>query len=124
MSKSRLAAPNIGTSKFSGIPDFPSLGESLRALREARGLALRQVGVAVAMDSTLLSKIELGQRLPTREQAGALATFFEVSVDEMEAARIAEKFWRSYAGNPAAELAVARIQETAVEYQPKGRPSS
>lgn len=69
------------------------------------------------MDSTLLSKIELGQRLPTQAQTTALAKFFRVDVTELQSMRIAEKFLSENDHNPAATaLAVARIRESAGEY--------
>lgn len=69
------------------------------------------------MDSTLLSKIELGQRLPTQEQTAALAKFFRVALTELESMRMAEKFLSDNGHNPAAAaLAVARIRESAGEY--------
>jgi transcriptional regulator with XRE-family HTH domain len=69
------------------------------------------------MDSTLLSKIELGQRLPTHEQTAALAKFFDVDVTELEGMRMAEKFLSDNGHNPAAAaLAAARIRESTGEY--------
>ena len=69
------------------------------------------------MDSTLLSKIERGQRLPTPEQTTALAKFFGVALTELESMRMAEKFLSDNGHNPvAATLAAARIRENAGEY--------
>jgi hypothetical protein len=69
------------------------------------------------MDSTLLSKIELGRRLPTQEQTAALAKFFDADVNEFESMRMAEKFLNDNGHNPAAAaLAATRIHETAGEY--------
>jgi transcriptional regulator with XRE-family HTH domain len=69
------------------------------------------------MDSTQLSKIELGKRLPTHQQTAALAKFFDVDVTELESMRMAEKFLSDNGHNPAAAaLAVARIQESSGEY--------
>ena len=94
-----------------------TLGGILREFREARQLPLWKVAHAAEMDSTLLSKIELGQRLPTQQQATALAKFFGVDVTELESMRIAEKFLNENGDNPAAAaLAVARIRESAGEY--------
>jgi transcriptional regulator with XRE-family HTH domain len=76
------------------------------------------------MDSALLSKIELGLRLPTSEQTAALARFFGVDVDELESMRMAEKFHSDNGHNPAAAaLAVARIHESAGEYRVKRKPT-
>jgi transcriptional regulator with XRE-family HTH domain len=72
------------------------------------------------MDSALLSKIELGLRLPTPEQTAALARFFGVDVDELESMRMAEKFHSDNGHNPAAAaLAATRIRESAGEYPVK-----
>ena len=77
------------------------------------------------MDSTLLSKIELGQRLPTPAQTAALAKFFRVALTELEGRRMAEKFLSDNGHNPAAAaLALTRIQESSGEYSVKRRPAT
>lgn len=68
------------------------------------------------MDSASLSKIELGERLPTQEQTALLATFFGVPASDMEGRRIVAKFWLENADNPAVAEAVQKIQDTAPEY--------
>jgi len=76
------------------------------------------------MDSTGLSKIELGQRLPTYEQTAALAKFFQIDLTELESMRMAEKFLSDNGHNPAAAaLAAARIRESAGEYPVKRKPT-
>jgi hypothetical protein len=76
------------------------------------------------MDSTALSKVELGQRLPTQEQTAALARFFEADLNELESMRMAEKFHSDNGHNPAAAaLAAARIYESAGEYLVKRKPT-
>ena len=92
------------------------LGLFLRGLRERRGLPLWQVSAAAEMDSTLLSKIELGHRLPTSEQANLLARFFRVPVREIEGRRITAKFWLENGNNPSVGAAVEKIRETAPAY--------
>jgi transcriptional regulator with XRE-family HTH domain len=90
---------------------------SLRALREKGNLPLWKVAHAAEMDSTLLSKIELRQRLPTPEQTAALAKFFGADCTELESMRMAEKFLSDNGHNPAAAaLAAVRIRENAGEY--------
>jgi transcriptional regulator with XRE-family HTH domain len=98
------------------------LGLSLRLMREKKNLPLWKVAHAAEMDSTRLSKIELGQRLPTQEQTTALAKFFGVAVTELESMRMAEKFVNDNGHNPAAAaLAVTRISENTGEYFVKRR---
>jgi transcriptional regulator with XRE-family HTH domain len=103
-------------------PILPRLGPSLRALREKKGLPLWKVAHAAEMDSTLLSKIELGQRLPTSEQTALLARFFGVGETELESIRMAEKFLTDNGHNlAAAAIAAARIHESAGHYFAKRR---
>jgi len=73
------------------------------------------------MDSTLLSKVELNQRIPTLAQTAALAKFFGISRGEFEAKRIATKFWQVFGKSPAAEKAVLLLQEQAGEYKARKR---
>lgn len=91
------------------------LGKWLRELRQARDLPLRVVAAAAEMDTALLSKVELGQRLPTEKQTAALATFFDIPFEEMEATRLAEKFWMENKDNPAAARAASLLHRKAQE---------
>jgi HTH-type transcriptional regulator, competence development regulator len=101
-------------SSTSAVP--PHLGEWLRHLREERSLPLRAVAAAVEMDQAHLSKVELGQRLPTAEQTTALARFFQQDPTHAEARRIAEKFRQEHAHNPAAVQALQILNEDATPY--------
>jgi transcriptional regulator with XRE-family HTH domain len=110
------------TSRQYGSDVGQSLGAWLRQLRIIRKLPLRTVAAAAEMDSTLLSKVELGQRLPTEGQTKALAGFFKVSFKEMEAKRLAERFWMNHGDSPAAKKAALLIKEQASEYKAKKGP--
>jgi transcriptional regulator with XRE-family HTH domain len=86
----------------------------LRDLRISRGEKLRTVAAAADMDTSLLSKIELGQRFPTRH--------FGVPPTELDGVRMADEILKKLAENPAAaELALARIEECAGEYRVSNR---
>ena len=73
------------------------LGDLLRRLRTERGEPLRVVAAAVGIDSTLLSRIERGERLPTAPQLQALAAHFDYPAEELEAiwdaARLMRQSW-------------------------------
>jgi HTH-type transcriptional regulator, competence development regulator len=56
--------------------------ELIRELREKNGLLLRQVAAEIEMDQALLSKIERGERMPTKDQIVRLAKFYKVDLDE------------------------------------------
>ena len=91
-------------------------GEWLRGLRESKELPLRVVAAAAEMDQAHLSKAELGQRLLTAEQAAAIAKFFDLDANEIEARRIVEKFRLEHADNPAAEQAIHMLHEDPSAY--------
>lgn len=94
-------------------------GEWLRGLREAKELPLRVVAAAAEMDQAHLSKVELGQRLLTAEQAASIAKFFHLNATEIEARRIVEKFRLEHADNPAAEQAIHMLHEDPAAYGSK-----
>jgi transcriptional regulator with XRE-family HTH domain len=70
------------------------LGDLLRRARTERGEPLRVVAAAAGIDSTLLSRIERGERLPTAPQLVALAGHFGLPADELEALRGAARLMR------------------------------
>ena len=94
-------------------------GEWLRGLREAKELPLRVVAAAAEMDQAHLSKVELGQRLLTSEQSAAIAKFFNLDANDVEARRIVEKFRLEHADNPAAEQAIHMLHEDPAIYEAK-----
>lgn len=98
------------------MQDIETIGAGLRRMRKGRGLPLRTVAAAAEMDSTLLSKVKLGQRLPTEPQTRALAKFFGVPFEEFEAKRLAERFWSDNGVSPAARKAVHLLREQAGDY--------
>lgn len=95
------------------------LGEWLRQSREARGLTLAVVAEAVGVDLTLVSKVELGQRLLSAEQAAALARFFGADPAETEARRVAEEIRHYYGANPATPQALQILNDS-----PLGAPAA
>ena len=68
-----------------------NLAETIRTLREQNSLFLRQVAAEIEMDQALLSKIERGERFPTKEQAIRLAKFYKVNVNELLIAFLSDK---------------------------------
>lgn len=98
-----------------------TLGEQLRRLREGTGLPGWEVAGAARMDSTHLSKIENGKRLPTAAQLAALAKFFKVPLAPLETRRLAEDMMKWYGGHPDFAAATALVREEAGEYRVKKR---
>ncbi len=89
------------------------LGKRLRNLRKERNEPLRVVAAAIEIDSSLLSKIEHSERLPTEPQLEKFAKYFKLSLDELIAQAIAEKIVANYASNTttlqALKIAESRI---------------
>jgi transcriptional regulator with XRE-family HTH domain len=68
-----------------------NIGDTLRALRESKGLLLREVGAELSLDPTLLSKIERNDRMPTKEQVKALSEFYKDKKNEVLIAWLSDK---------------------------------
>lgn len=58
------------------------LGAALRALRERRSMALRDVEIEAGIDRSALSRIESGKQWPTVPQLHALGLVYRIPVDE------------------------------------------
>jgi transcriptional regulator with XRE-family HTH domain len=93
----------------------------LRQLRKQIKVPLWVPAAAAKMDSTLLSKIETGKRLPTPEQLAALTRYFKVPVEPLETRRLAEEMLKSYGAHPGFGAASAIVREEAGEYPVKKR---
>lgn len=87
---------------------FPSW---LRSLREQREVPLRVVAAAVKMDSTLLSKLELGGRLPTDAQAHALSRYYKIPAEEMRRRVVASRILQQFGDDPALHDAISLVRE-------------
>lgn len=68
-----------------------SLGETIKKLREHKGLPLRIVAAYLDIDQAILSKIERGQRKAPREQVVKLAKYFEVQEEPLMVAWLSDK---------------------------------
>ncbi len=66
-----------------GRPDYPQMGERLRAARTARGLGLRELAGRLAVSPSLISQIETGRSNPSVSTLYAIADELDVSLDEL-----------------------------------------
>ncbi len=97
-----------------------SLGEMLRDLRKQRKEPMRVVAAVVGIDSTLLSKIERGDRLPTDAQLTSLAAYFRVPLDGLVAQVIAERIVADYGDKSATLQAIKIVKERLSGYGEEG----
>jgi transcriptional regulator with XRE-family HTH domain len=94
------------------VPDS-TFSAWLRSLREQGGTSLRVVAAAADLDSTLLSKLELGDRLPTDQQAAALARHYGLAGAEMRRRLLAARILHDYGDDPVLSDAISIVREEA-----------
>jgi len=92
-----------------------NIGDTLRALRESKGLLLREVGAELSLDLTLLSKIERNDRMPTKEQVKALSKFYEDKKNEVVIAWLSDKLVYEIQ-NEDLGLEAMKVAEQKIEY--------
>ena len=64
-------------------PDYPEVGERLRARRRARNLSLRDLAERLGVSPSLISQIERGRARPSVSTLFAIVTELGVSLDEL-----------------------------------------
>ncbi|MHA1796671.1 MAG: helix-turn-helix domain-containing protein [Promethearchaeota archaeon] len=101
------------TSQNKSIMD--GFGQKIRDLRESQELLLRQVAAAIEIDQALLSKIERGERIATKNQVIALADFFEINERELLTLWLGEKIAYEIKDEDIANDAL-KVAEEALQY--------
>ena len=94
-----------------------SFGEFIRKMRQDLEEPLRVVAAAVSIDSTLLSRLENGDRFPTEVQISKFAKFFKVPEGELKGRVIADKITSEYDDDDAALHAAHILRERATPYK-------
>ncbi|MGH2428339.1 MAG: helix-turn-helix domain-containing protein [Candidatus Limnocylindria bacterium] len=64
-------------------PDYPEVGERLRARRRVRGLSLRVLAERLGVSPSLISQIERGRARPSVSTLFAIVTELDASLDEL-----------------------------------------
>ena len=90
-------------------------GHKIRSLRESHELLLRQVAAAIDIDQALLSKIERGERIATKNQVIALASFFEIDKRKLLTLWLGEKIAYEIKDEDIANDAL-KVAEEAINY--------
>lgn len=73
------------------LDTFVSIGDTLKGIREIKGFHLQEVAKKTAINYTILSRIETGKRLPTKQQVQNLASFYNYSEEELIKQLISDK---------------------------------
>jgi transcriptional regulator with XRE-family HTH domain len=92
-----------------------NFAQKIRSLRESRGLLLRQVAASIEIDQALLSKIERGERIATRNQVVMLAGFFKIENRELLTLWLGEKIAYEIKDEDIANDAL-KVAEEAIHY--------
>jgi len=97
-----------------------SFGDKIRKLRGDNELPLRTVAAFLDIDQAILSKMERGQRKPSREQVLKIAEYFKVKENELLVAWLSDKLVYEVESE---ELALKALQlaEEKVKYITKNK---
>lgn len=95
-----------------------SIGELLRQSRVEQQQLLREVAASIGIDPALLSKIERGERLPSREKVLKFAKYFKLEKDELIVAWLSDKLVNELEGEDLAKDAL-KIAEKKIERKKK-----
>jgi transcriptional regulator with XRE-family HTH domain len=68
-----------------------TLGQSIRELRKSRGLLIREVAADLGIDPSLLSRIERGDKRPTRAQVVQLSEILDADRSDLLADYLSER---------------------------------
>ena len=90
------------------------LSELLKSKRETKNLLLREVASMIDADTALISKIEKGDRKPTREQIDKLAIALDIEQSKLLKLWLSEKIYEDVKGEEVAidaiKIALKRIK--------------
>lgn len=95
-----------------------SIGQLLREFREHKELLVRQVAALLEIDPSLLSKIERGDKRPTRKQINQLADILDVDVNELMVAYLSDRLVYEVRDEDLAMEAI-KVAEQKIEYLKK-----
>jgi transcriptional regulator with XRE-family HTH domain len=95
-----------------------NLGDIIKKLREEKEQPLRTVAAYLDIDQAILSKIERGQRKPTREQVVKMAEYFKVKENDLLIAWLSDKVVYEIEDEEIA-LKVLQVAEDKIKYNNK-----
>jgi transcriptional regulator with XRE-family HTH domain len=98
-----------------------TIGEKLRELREGKGLLLRQVATELEIDPSLLSRIERGDKLPTRNQIVFLEKMYGTKPNELLVLYLCDRLLSELEGEDEVALKVMQVTEKKVSYLVKNK---
>lgn len=93
-----------------------TFGDTVKKLREARNLPLREVAAALEIDTSMLGKIEKNNRKPTKQLIEKFATFFKVNDKDLTIAFLSDAVAYQIMEEEDFSSEVFKVAEEKVEY--------
>lgn len=88
-----------------------TLGNTLKALREARQLTLKETADRLTVDLSLLARIEKGQRSVSEALFGRLAALFDVEERQLRVLALADEVYEAVRPHEFAADALKLVQK-------------
>lgn len=92
-----------------------TFGDLIKAARDQKGLILRQAAASLDIDQAIISKLERGDRKPTKEQIEKFAEFYQLSKNELITSWLSDKVVYSVMEEDNAEE-ILKVAEEKVKY--------
>jgi len=84
-------------------------GERIRELRTKQNLLLRQLASQLDVDTSIISKVERGDRQLKKEQIPLLAQVLKADVEELQTLWLADQLYNMVQGEPMADEALKSV---------------
>lgn len=86
-------------------------GERIRELRTKQGLLLRQLASRLDVDTSIISKVERGDRQLKKEQIPLLAEILKTDKTELETLWLADQLMQLVKDEPTADEALKKVSK-------------
>jgi DNA-binding transcriptional regulator YiaG len=87
------------------------LGDKIRELRTKQNLLLRQVASKLDVDTSIISKMERGDRPIKQEQIAILADILKADIEELQTLWLADQLYNVIEGQPMADEALKSVSK-------------
>ncbi len=87
------------------------LGDKIRELRTKQNLLLRQVASKLDVDTSIISKMERGDRPIKQEQIAILADILKADKEELQTLWLADQLYNVIEGQPMADEALKSVSK-------------
>jgi len=84
-------------------------GERIRELRTKQNLLLRQLASQLDVDTSIISKVERGDRQLKKDQIPLIAQILKANVEELQTLWLADQLYSMVQGEPMADEALKSV---------------